>query len=139
MLNRRTFAAALVAVVAAPTLAFAQARTPSGMQIERQLDAAPRMRLKQSQRVTVQEFKRRPDLRRAAPSIDIQSINFAFGSLFGFTGMLVAVPAAAAVGVLVRFALNSYLHSPLYDPAFRRHDHETGPLIEAGEDTGKEK
>ncbi len=64
---------------------------------------------------------------------------FAFGSLFGFTGMLVAVPAAAAVGVLVRFALNSYLHSPLYDPAFRRHDHETGPLIEAGEDTGKEK
>ncbi|MHC3939806.1 hypothetical protein ACI0FR_01106 [Paenochrobactrum sp. BZR 201-1] len=40
---------------------------------------------------------------------------FAFGSLFGFTGMLVAVPAAAAVGVLVRFALNSYLHSPMYD------------------------
>jgi outer membrane protein OmpA-like peptidoglycan-associated protein len=80
MLNRRTFAAALVAAVAAPTLAFAQARTPSGMQIERQLDAAPRMRLKQNQRVTVQEFKRRPDLRRAAPSIDIQSINFAFGS-----------------------------------------------------------
>jgi outer membrane protein OmpA-like peptidoglycan-associated protein len=80
MLNRRTFAAALVAAVAAPTLAFAQARTPSGMQIERQLDAAPRMRLKKNQRVTVQEFKRRPDLRRAAPSIDIQSINFAFGS-----------------------------------------------------------
>lgn len=41
---------------------------------------------------------------------------FAFGSLFGFTGMLVAVPAAAAVGVLVRFALNSYLQSPVYDP-----------------------
>lgn len=40
---------------------------------------------------------------------------FAFGSLFGFTGMLIAVPAAAAVGVLVRFALNSYLHSPMYD------------------------
>lgn len=42
---------------------------------------------------------------------------FAFGSLFGFTGMLVAVPAAAAVGVLVRFALNSYLHSPMYHGA----------------------
>lgn len=42
---------------------------------------------------------------------------FAFGSLFGFTGMLVAVPAAAAVGVLVRFALNSYLQSPVYDPS----------------------
>jgi predicted PurR-regulated permease PerM len=46
---------------------------------------------------------------------------FAFGSLFGFTGMLVAVPAAAAVGVLVRFALNSYLHSPLYDASFIEH------------------
>ena len=31
-------------------------------------------------RVTIREFKRRPELRRAAPSIDIQSINFAFGS-----------------------------------------------------------
>ncbi|ABM45539.1 hypothetical protein H704_00689 [Bartonella bacilliformis Peru38] len=39
---------------------------------------------------------------------------FAFGSLFGFTGMLVAVPAAAAVGVLVRFALHTYLSSELY-------------------------
>ena len=38
------------------------------------------MRLRPDQRVTVREFKRRPDLRRAAPSIDIQSINFAFGS-----------------------------------------------------------
>jgi len=40
---------------------------------------------------------------------------FAFGSLLGFTGMLIAVPAAAAVGVLVRFALHSYLASSLYD------------------------
>ncbi|WP_420960034.1 AI-2E family transporter [Brucella sp. IR073] len=39
---------------------------------------------------------------------------FAFGSLLGFTGMLIAVPAAAAVGVLVRFALGRYLQSPLY-------------------------
>ncbi len=61
---------------------------------------------------------------------------FAFGSLFGFTGMLVAVPAAAAVGVLVRFALNRYLHSPMYDPAFRRRDPDAGPLIEAGENAG---
>ena len=42
---------------------------------------------------------------------------FAFGSLFGFTGMLIAVPAAAAVGVLVRFALHTYLESPLYSPS----------------------
>nr|WP_320411425.1 AI-2E family transporter [Candidatus Tokpelaia sp.] len=40
---------------------------------------------------------------------------FAFGSLFGFTGMLIAVPAAAAIGVLVRFALHSYLTSVFYE------------------------
>lgn len=39
---------------------------------------------------------------------------FAFGSLFGFVGLLVAVPASAAIGVLVRFALGRYLASPLY-------------------------
>ncbi|CAN7558025.1 AI-2E family transporter [Rhizobium sp. LjRoot30] len=39
---------------------------------------------------------------------------FAFGALFGFVGLLVAVPAAAAVGVLVRFALSRYLDSDLY-------------------------
>ena len=39
---------------------------------------------------------------------------FAFGALFGFVGLLVAVPAAAVVGVLVRFALRRYLASPLY-------------------------
>ncbi|MEQ1944107.1 AI-2E family transporter [Mesorhizobium sp. VNQ89] len=39
---------------------------------------------------------------------------FAFGALFGFVGLLVAVPAAAIVAVLVRFALSRYLESPLY-------------------------
>jgi len=39
---------------------------------------------------------------------------FAFGYLLGFVGVLVAVPLAAAVGVLVRFALRRYLESPLY-------------------------
>lgn len=39
---------------------------------------------------------------------------FAFGYLFGFVGLLVAVPAAAAVGVLVRFAIERYLESPHY-------------------------
>ncbi|WP_438721564.1 AI-2E family transporter [Bartonella rochalimae] len=39
---------------------------------------------------------------------------FAFGSLFGFTGMLVAVPAAAIIGVLVRFVLHIYLNSQMY-------------------------
>jgi len=39
---------------------------------------------------------------------------FAFGALFGFVGLLIAVPAAAAVAVLVRFAIDKYLESPLY-------------------------
>ncbi|MBN9036848.1 MAG: AI-2E family transporter [Rhizobiales bacterium] len=39
---------------------------------------------------------------------------FAFGYLFGFVGLLVAVPASAAVAVLVRFAISRYLESPLY-------------------------
>ncbi|MEW9807529.1 AI-2E family transporter [Mesorhizobium marinum] len=39
---------------------------------------------------------------------------FAFGALFGFVGLLIAVPAASAVAVLVRFAISRYLESPLY-------------------------
>ena len=38
-----------------------------------------------------------------------------FGYLFGFVGVLVAAPLAAVVGVLVRFALERYLESPLYE------------------------
>lgn len=38
----------------------------------------------------------------------------AFGTLFGFVGMLVAVPIAAAIGVLVRFALDRYREGLLY-------------------------
>ena len=38
----------------------------------------------------------------------------ACSSLFGFTGLLVAVPLSAAIGVLSRFALRKYLASPLY-------------------------
>ncbi|MDB5660072.1 MAG: family transporter [Cypionkella sp.] len=37
-----------------------------------------------------------------------------FGSLFGFVGMLVAVPVAAAMGVLIRFAMAQYQASVLY-------------------------
>ena len=39
---------------------------------------------------------------------------FAFGSLFGFTGLILAVPLAAVLGVLIRFALQHYRVSPLY-------------------------
>jgi predicted PurR-regulated permease PerM len=38
----------------------------------------------------------------------------AFGSLFGFVGLLLAVPLAAAAGVLARFALRRYLASAIY-------------------------
>ncbi len=38
----------------------------------------------------------------------------AFGYLFGFVGLLVAVPLAATIGVLVRFALQRYRESSLY-------------------------
>ena len=37
-----------------------------------------------------------------------------FGYLFGFLGLLIAIPVAAAIGVLARFALRQYLASPLY-------------------------
>jgi predicted PurR-regulated permease PerM len=39
---------------------------------------------------------------------------FAFGELFGFTGLLIAVPTAAAIGVIVRHLIGLYLKSPLY-------------------------
>ena len=38
----------------------------------------------------------------------------AFGTLFGFLGMLVAVPVAAMIGVLARFFLDQYLNGRLY-------------------------
>lgn len=38
----------------------------------------------------------------------------AFGYLMGFVGLLVAVPLAAAVGVLARFGVERYLESPFY-------------------------
>jgi predicted PurR-regulated permease PerM len=39
---------------------------------------------------------------------------FAFGLLFGFVGIMIAIPAAAAVGVLVRYGTKRYLASPIY-------------------------
>jgi predicted PurR-regulated permease PerM len=45
-----------------------------------------------------------------------------FGTIFGFVGLLIAVPLAAALGVLMRFALNQYRVSPLYQGAPRGDD-----------------
>ena len=36
------------------------------------------------------------------------------GALFGFLGVLLAIPVAAVIGVLVRFALKQYMNSSLY-------------------------
>ncbi len=52
---------------------------------------------------------------------------FAFGYAFGFVGLLLAVPMAAAAGVLVRFGLRQYLTSSLYLGA-RRGDADPVPV-----------
>ena len=39
---------------------------------------------------------------------------FAAGYLFGFVGMLMAVPVAAAFAVVLRFGLKKYMESPVY-------------------------
>ena len=44
----------------------------------------------------------------------------AFGYLFGFVGLLIAIPLAATIGVLLRFALRKYLESPIYTGQGRR-------------------
>lgn len=38
----------------------------------------------------------------------------AFGYLFGFAGLLIAVPVSAAIGVLTRFMIRQYMASPYY-------------------------
>lgn len=48
----------------------------------------------------------------------------AFGSVFGFVGMLIAVPVAAAIGVLTRFGIAQYHGSVLYQG-------ETAPVAPA--------
>ena len=75
-MKKLIIAALLGATLYAPVPALAQS-TPSASQIERSLDAPV---VKPRAKVQMREFKRRPDLRRKAPSINIQSINFAFGS-----------------------------------------------------------
>ncbi|MGR3736234.1 MAG: AI-2E family transporter, partial [Pseudophaeobacter sp.] len=48
-----------------------------------------------------------------------------FGALFGFIGMLVAVPVAAAIGVLARFVSGQYMTSLLYLGTSNRPESET--------------
>jgi len=51
------------------------------------------------------------------PAVWVIFALFAGGAAFGFLGVMLAVPAAATIGVLCRFWLRRYLRSPLYlDP-----------------------
>lgn len=47
------------------------------------------------------------------------------GQLFGFTGVLLALPAAAMIMVVLRYLHAHYKHSSLYDNAQRRRDEES--------------
>jgi outer membrane protein OmpA-like peptidoglycan-associated protein len=107
-MNRRHFLKSAAAVGAAamipalPATAFAQS-TPNAQTILRQLEAGPRRKIAPKARVTIEQFKRAPQLRRRAPSIEIQSINFAFGSA--------AIPPSQRWKVeQIAIAINSILH-----------------------------
>ncbi|WOI55342.1 AI-2E family transporter [Palleronia sp. LCG004] len=51
----------------------------------------------------------------------------AFGAIFGFVGLLVAVPVAAVIGVITRFAVRQYTDSALYRGTDPEDDARTGP------------
>lgn len=84
MINRRTLITGFAATAAAMVIFeidTAQAQqAPSSEAILRKLNRAPSVTLAPEEKVSRQALKRRPDLRRIAPSIDIQAINFEFGS-----------------------------------------------------------
>ena len=57
------------------------------------------------------------------------------GALFGFVGVLLAVPVAAVIGVLARYALSRYLSSPLHTHGYPAADVEKPSNAEgSGED-----
>ena len=83
MISRRLLLTAALSAVAIawPGIKESLAQdAPSAGQILRKLSQQPRVELDEEDRVTRKTLKRRPDLRRIAPSIDIQAINFQFGS-----------------------------------------------------------
>ena len=53
-----------------------------------------------------------------------------FGTLFGFVGMLIAVPVAAMIGVLTRFAVEQYQGSLLYRGQGARGEADAGSAAE---------
>tara|TARA_R110000751_G_scaffold146094_7_gene249959 strand:- start:206716 stop:207366 length:651 start_codon:yes stop_codon:yes gene_type:complete len=103
-MHRRTFLTAIGAALALPVAAKAEQiekwapqkkhmpkairaatdtfskNAPSALSIEKSLSAPTIKRIKPSQKNSIQEIKRRKSLRHNAPSIEIQSLNFAFAS-----------------------------------------------------------
>lgn len=59
MLNRRNALFLFAAATLAPTAVLAQASMPGEAQILRRLEAGPRERVRQQDRVTIDQFKRR--------------------------------------------------------------------------------
>ncbi|MEO0680176.1 MAG: AI-2E family transporter, partial [Pseudomonadota bacterium] len=57
----------------------------------------------------------------------------AFGALLGFTGLLIAVPTAAAIGVLGRFAIEQYTSGRLYQGVTGKLQAESRAEFEAAE------
>lgn len=80
MLSRRALMSGTIAAAVSLALPATAQETPSAGQILRKLEAAPKIEVAPEDRLTIRQLKRRPDMRRIAPSIDIQGINFAFGS-----------------------------------------------------------
>ena len=83
MISRRSFVVGVLgdaAFAAAPFEMATAQEAPSSEMILRKLQRAPSANIAPEKKVSRQALKRRPDLRRIAPSIDIQAINFAFGS-----------------------------------------------------------
>ena len=58
------------------------------------------------------------------------------GALFGFTGVLLAVPVAAVIGVLIRFGIGRYLESHLFHGGLEEEGNED--LEVEGEDSADE-
>ncbi|OWY01937.1 MULTISPECIES: AI-2E family transporter [Thioclava] len=61
----------------------------------------------------------------------------AFGTLFGFVGMLVAVPVAAVIGVVARFFIDQYLQGALYRGQTEREPTAHPPISLINEETGE--
>jgi predicted PurR-regulated permease PerM len=55
--------------------------------------------------------------------VRLMFVLFAFGWLFGFVGLLVAIPLAAAIGVVLRFAMRRALATPVRMPGRHRPSH----------------